>query len=924
MDLIKYSSELLSLNLSAYKFSIFSLLISIHNKSKVENKEEKLFYAEILYHFINRNTDINSKSLLISEIKNEISSKISEINKNLVHKEQTLTNNLITFLNENLANIKTLNDLFSFFKQNLSFLKEITLPENYNINGEEEIEKNIPIYNIEGVGIIDIYIKKCLLSFKRLSFPKLIKLYEDIIKFTNDKILANNIENLSIKEREYHFSEIFNNNTDSFFNSEVFFGESEKNEENFEKFSELENSSVNDDSSDDGDGDGNVDDPRDFYGQGSKDGDYTKKLNHRLFLMHKFYDYHLKYLYNDNSTTNQTKLHYCLLYLTNLYYDCGYYEHALQILFECVKLSQSNCDHEALLKCFLWLSIIYIQKGNYNLASQCLKTCLIKSFQNNYQLLYLISSIELSNLNFIFGASVGIKSENQNFGINSINYNNLEEKIISHSNDFEHLLNNIADYFSINLNNTNNGNQSGNQNNEKNKDWLNSIDFNEAVKNTEDINKLICYTNMHQVIDYILQGRYSLCIVYLKIIVKELFEEKNSSFNYKNKKFLGNKINNNNNNKKLVINKNDEKIPIKEFDSELIFQLTNLIISIMEYDFDFCSKYLLNILNLNKTLSINFNFNLINGKIKILSILMLNKYLSQNQFYHYHDIINTKNNSIIKSLGVYYSFVFDFYNYVHKFNDDENLHNIDTNYNTDLLSFIDQCKEYHFNSIYKKASILLVKTYIDQSRYTEAMQILSPMIYYNDSIDNNNNNLNNNFLYDNDYLYNNMNMNINMNNHFDENDFQISKGINVIEYNIHDYIVGILYQSYLCEKNEMYSKSEYLLNKIKNNIDIYCSIEEKYDFYYLYTKLNKNYFYIKELLKYAVMLNNEKKIENILEIMKEIKYKDYDKIKKDVALLIEDNHKLIEYANKFNFSPDGAIEILYSINNTNNNFIKNL
>jgi hypothetical protein len=150
-------------------------------------------------------------------------------------------------------------------------------------------------------------------------------------------------------------------------------------------------------------------------------------------------------------------------------------------------------------------------------------------------------------------------------------------------------------------------------------------------------------------------------------------------------------------------------------------------------------------------------------------------------------------------------------------------------------------------------------------------------------------------------------MNINMNNNFDENDFQISKGLNVIEYNIHDYIVGLLYQSYLCEKNEMYSKSEYLLNKIKNNIDIYCSIEEKFDFYYMYMKLNKNYFYIKDLLKYAVMLNNEKKIEKILEIMKEIKYKDYDKIKKEITILIDDNHKFIEYANKFGFNPDGAM-----------------
>ena len=495
MDLIKYSPEVLNLNLSAYKFSIFSLLISIQDKNKIRNKEEKLFYAEILYHFINRNTDITSKSLLISELKNQISSKISEINKNLVNKEENLTKTLINILNENLTNIKTLNDLFSFFKQNLSIMKEISLPENFNVNGEDEIEKNILVSNIDGIGITDIFIKKCLLSFKRLSFPKLIKLYEDIIKFTNDEILINRVENLSIKEREYYFSEIFNKNPNSFFNSEIFF-DINKNSENNKQEIFLNNDDEN-----------------------------NKKLNQRLFLIHKFYDYHLKNLYNDNSTTNQTKLHYCLLYLTNLYYDCGYYEHALQILFECVKLSQSTCDHEALLKCFLWLSIIYIQKGNYNLASQCLKTCLIKSFQNNYQLLYLISSIELSNLNFIFGAGVGLKNENQNFSSNNFIFNNLEEKIISHSNDFEHLLNNIADYFSLNLNNGNN-NQNSNQNNEKNnKDWLNSIDFNEAVKNNDDINKLICYTNMHQVIDYILQGRYSLCIVYLKIIVKELFEE---------------------------------------------------------------------------------------------------------------------------------------------------------------------------------------------------------------------------------------------------------------------------------------------------------------------------------------------------------------------------------------------------------------
>ena len=889
MDLIKYSSDFSSLNLSAYKFSLFSLLISIQMKEKVPNKSHKLFYAEILYPFINRCTDINNKKLFILEIKNSILSKISDINKELLPEKDILISNIIALLEKNLASIKTVNDLFSFFKQNLQMIKEISLPENFDSNSEEEIEKNIPVVNIDGIGLVDIFIKKCLLSFKRMSFPKLIKLYEDIIKFNNGEILQNTLDNLSIKERENYFSELFNINSNAFFNSKLF--NKNNNHENKEENLFLENK---------------CDD---------------NGFNQKLFLIHKFYDYHLKYLYNDNSTTNQTKLHYCLLYLTNLYYDCGYYEHALQILFECVKLSQSNCDHEALLKCFLWLSIIYIQKGNYNLASQCLKTCLIKSFQSNYQLLYLISSIELSNLNFIFGASVGLKKEEKKF-FSSYSYNNLEQKIISHSNDFEHLLNNIADYFSINLNSGNSNNSNNNAGLQNLKDLSNDINFNEGIKNNDDINKMICYTNMHQVIDYILQGRYSLCIVYLKIIVKELFDQENSCFNYKNKKFR--KIDNAKEENKLNIDvdKQEEKMPLKEFDNELILQLTNLIISVMEYDFDFCSEYLMKVINLNKVLNKNFGFSLINEKIKLLSILMLNKYLSQNKFYQYHEIFNNKNNTSIKSLGIYYLFIQEYYNYVHKFNLDEKLTSIDYNFNSELIMFIEKCKDYHFNTIYKKASILLVKSYIKQGKFTDAMFILSPMIYNNESGDNNDYNNNNENLYEeNSYLFNHINKN---SNDMDENDIEISKDINVIEYNIHDYIVGVLYQSYISYENEMISKAELLLNQIKNNIEIYCSIEEKFDFYYLYTIINKNDFYIKDLLNYAIKLNNENKIETILNLMKDIKYQNYDEINQKVKKLIDENHNYYEYVNNFNCDADGAIEILYSINVSNINLINDI
>ena len=431
--------------------------------------------------------------------------------------------------------------------------------------------------------------------------------------------------------------------------------------------------------------------------------------------------------------------------------------------------------------------------------------------------MYLISSIELSNLNFIFGANIGLKKDERKFFNNHINYNNLEEKIISHSNDFEHLLNNIADYFSLNLNS---GNNNTNNNNVQNgKGLIDNIDFDEGVKNNEDINKMICYTNMHQVIDYILQGRYSLCIIYLKIIVKELFEEENSVFNYKNKKYFGIGVGDN---KKLNFDwdKQEEKIPIKEFDNELILQLTNLIISVMEYDFDFCAGYLMNIINLNKILNKNFGYNLITEKIQLLSVLMLNKYLSQNKYYNYHEISSKEKNTSMKTLGIYYSFIQEYYNFVHIYNSDEKLISIDSDYNTELLLFLEKCKEYHFNTIYKKASILLVKSYIKQKKFTEAMFILSPMIYYNNNENGELNDENNNLFDENELLYNNINKYYN---DIDENDFQISKDINIIEYNIHDNVIGILYQSYICYENEMYSKVDLLLNQIKNKIDIYCS-----------------------------------------------------------------------------------------------------
>ena len=66
---------------------------------------------------------------------------------------------------------------------------------------------------------------------------------------------------------------------------------------------------------------------------------------------------------------------------------------------------------------------------------------------------------------------------------------------------------------------------------------------------------------------------------------------------------------------------------------------------------------LYNEIPLFKYASENFGFNLITEKIKLLSILMLNKYLSQNKYYQYHEISPSEKNTSLKSLGIYYSFI---------------------------------------------------------------------------------------------------------------------------------------------------------------------------------------------------------------------------------------------------------------------------
>lgn len=739
MNLINYSSELSNVNLSPFKYTMCSLINTFSNKENYQPysincsydidfpafNTHFFIYFEAINSLINTFNNESSKQTLLESISNIISLLKNKHNLSL-RQTSSITNHFIYHLNLNLSKIKTLNDLYAFFIDTL-----VSLRANKTITDSH-------IVCFDSGGHIDNFLRKCLNAFNKTSFSDMISLYESILKFNNNILITTS---LTGKESDLLFDKCFS----SQIHKEII--------TNYDNFSQ-----------------------RYLFEVSSLD----NKLKEKLFNVHKFYDHNLKYIYNDNSTTNESKIHYSLLYLTNLYYETGYYDKAIQILFECVKLSQSNCDHEALLKCFLWLSKIFIQKGNYDLASQCLSTCLIKSFQNNFQLLHLLSSIELANLNFVFDSNIGNEKLN----------NSLEEKILSHSNNCLHLYKNISDFYTM-----------------KDKE----------IK--DDLNSMINFTNFHLIYNLIRKGEYSLTIEYVKIMLKEI-----SNFNLYN-----------------------------QTNYEIMNNCICLLMNILEFDYLFCIKTIIEIIKEQKDISFN----------EYVLWIIINKYcVEYNKNENYHSAINT-------NIGIFYQFINEYYELYYEFNKDFLLEENGAFIEDKLQNYIQKCKQFHINAYKIKALILLSKVYMNQTRYTEAMEILN----------------------------------------------KIATNANGSIFNKTIAKINLCYCYY---KLNYHSKAKEILQEIKPKVDNICSITDKYDYYYISSLYEKNETMIKKCIHLGVILNNQSKIEKAIELLNESqKQNELTKI----TQLLDKNDKLFSILNLYNTTAKEALEIIYIINNSNYQYI---
>ena len=171
MELIEYTKEFTSLDLTPLKHSICSLIISFN---KLKNEKEIFIYYETLDSLINNYINETSKLELEKKIKENIK-KVCQ-NKNIEEKEEKqIEIKMIKELKNNLNKIKTINDIYSIYRDEIPSLR---------IESQSEKNQN---FSFSNGGHIDNFLRKCLNSFNRMSFPQLIKLYEDIIKYNNEE-----------------------------------------------------------------------------------------------------------------------------------------------------------------------------------------------------------------------------------------------------------------------------------------------------------------------------------------------------------------------------------------------------------------------------------------------------------------------------------------------------------------------------------------------------------------------------------------------------------------------------------------------------------------------------------------------------------------------------------------------------------------
>jgi len=316
---------------------------------------------------------------------------------------------------------------------------------------------------------------------------------------------------------------------------------------------------------------------------------------------------------------------------------------------------------------------IYRNLGKFEISSKCLATCLIKSFQNNFQLLYLISVSELAYLNYTFHSNIGGGTGNTSYtGSTKTTTPTIEEKILSASNSYVHAYKNILQFLS-----------------------LSKTDY---VYESSPI-YYFKYVHFNLIYNCLRKGNISLSIGFVKRLIEFLELDRATG----------------------IGNIKTSHIITKE----TIEVVLNLLLEVAEFDFEFAIEKIYSIGNTWKIENSYLNRLVQKLKIKILSYS--GKY--QNTFQlenHNENYCSNKNDNLYNSVVTRYYY---YYSIVTQYPDTM------ISLEIELLKFQKFCKDNKFQKFKIFTGILITKIFLRKGLFTESLYNIKKMIqkYYSSS-----------------------------------------------------------------------------------------------------------------------------------------------------------------------------------------------
>jgi hypothetical protein len=189
MNSLSFPKNYKLLNLTPYKFTLCTLITNVIKDEQLRTEKAFYIYLDLINKLINDFECEISKKILCDKI----TIYFNKINYN-IDAEQTeiFLQSVLNVLDNSLAKIQNLQDLYFFFNNNIRELK------HKDENGRCLIENG---------GIIDHFIRKCIFAFYKLSFEDLVNLFNNIISYSSGENV--NIS-LTTKESDLLFEKQIN------------------------------------------------------------------------------------------------------------------------------------------------------------------------------------------------------------------------------------------------------------------------------------------------------------------------------------------------------------------------------------------------------------------------------------------------------------------------------------------------------------------------------------------------------------------------------------------------------------------------------------------------------------------------------------------------------------------------------------------